>query len=122
MIFVVQISHSRLISIANVILKMNHGAPTSSTRHVGDLGNIVSTTTSGITTVSLTDSVISLKDGNVANILNRAIVIHANADTFTDASSAGDRISCGIIEECDSNCQHIFGIERKTTYKFYNFP
>ena len=101
---------------------MNHGAPTSSTRHVGDLGNIVSSTTSGITTVSLTDSVISLKDGNVANILNRAIVIHANADTFTDASSAGDRISCGIIEECDSNCQHIFGIEKKTTYKFYNFP
>ena len=110
------------MSLQMFFQKMSHGAPTSSSRHVGDLGNIVSSTTSGITTISLTDSVISLKDGNIANILNRAIVIHANADTFTDASSAGDRISCGIIEECDSNCQRIFGIEKKTAFKFYNFP
>ena len=88
---------------------MDHGAPTSSTRHVGDLGNIVSTTSTGITTISLSDSVISLKDGNTANILNRAIVIHQNADTFSGASgNAGSRISCGIIEACDSTCQQTF--------------
>ena len=90
---------------------MNHGSPTSAERHVGDLGNIVSTTSTGITTITLTDSVISLQDGNTANILNRAIVIHANADTFTGASgNAGNRISCGIIELCDCTCQKTFSL------------
>ena len=42
--------------------------PTSTTRHVGGLGNIVSTTSTGVTTIVLTDSVISLQTGNVANI------------------------------------------------------
>ena len=89
---------------------MNHGSPTSSTRHVGDLGNIVSTST-GTTTVSITDSVISLQDGNTANILNRAIVIHASADDFAGASgNAGARLACGVIEPCDSTCQELFSI------------
>ena len=84
---------------------------TSSTRHVGDLGNIVSTTSTGITTISLTDSVISLQTGNTANILNRAIVIHALPDDFTGASgNAGQRISCGIIETCDATCQQTFAL------------
>ena len=88
---------------------MNHGSPTSSVRHVGDLGNIVSSTSTGITTISITDSIISLQEGNTANILNRAIVIHENADDFMGASgNAGNRISCGIIESCDSTCQQTF--------------
>ena len=89
---------------------MNHGSPTSDVRHVGALGNIVSTTSTGITTISLTDSVISLQEGNAANILNRAIVIHQNADDFADVGSAGNRISCGIIEPCDSTCQQSFAL------------
>ena len=41
-----------------------------------------------------------MTDGNIANILNRAIVIHEKADDFAGASgNAGSRISCGIIEE-----------------------
>ena len=84
---------------------MNHGSPTSDVRHVGDLGNIVSTTSTGITTISITDSVISLQDGNAANIFNRAIVIHQDPDDFMGASgNAGARISCGIIEPGDSTC------------------
>ena len=90
---------------------MNHGSPTSTTRHVGDLGNIVSTTATGITTISITDSVISLQDGNTANILNRAIVVHLLPDDFAGASgNAGDRISCGVIESCDATCQQTFAI------------
>jgi len=90
---------------------MNHGSPTSSVRHVGDLGNIVSTTSTGITTISLTDSVISLQTGNIANILNRAIVILQNADDFGQPTgNAGNKISCGIIEPCDSTCQQSFAL------------
>ena len=90
---------------------MNHGRSTSTTRHVGDLGNIISTTSTGVTPVSITDSVISLKDGNDANILNRAIVIHEAADDFTGLSgNAGQRIACGIIEPCDSTCQETFAL------------
>ena len=90
---------------------MNHGMPTSTTRHVGDLGNIVSTTSTGVTTIALTDSVISLQSGNVANILNRAIVIHADPDVFSQPTgAAGARHSCGIIEACDTTCQQTFAI------------
>ena len=81
---------------------MDHGMQASSTRHVGDLGNIVSTTSAGNTTIHLTDSEISLQTENPANILNRAIVIHADPDDFTGASgNAGARIACGIIKTCD---------------------
>ena len=90
---------------------MNHGRPEDTTRHVGDLGNIASTTATGVTTISLTDSVISLQTGNVANILGRAIVIHELPDDFMGASgNAGSRISCGIIETCDATCQETFAI------------
>ena len=59
-----------------------------------------------MTEISLTDSKISLQEGNSANIMNRAIVIHENADTFTGfMGNAGSRISCGIIKSCDSTCQ-----------------
>ena len=85
---------------------MAHGSPTSSTRHVGDLGNIVSTSSTSSTTISITDSIISLEKGNIANIVGRALVIHANADVFTGATgNAGARQSCGVIALCESNCQ-----------------
>ena len=78
---------------------MTHGSPTSSTRHVGDLGNIVSTKATGSTTISITDSLISLQAGNMANIFNRAIVVHEKEDDFAGTSgNAGKRIACGVIE------------------------
>ena len=88
---------------------MAHGAPTSSVRHVGDLGNIESTTSTGITTISLSDSVISLRDGDTANILNRAIVIKQTADDFT-GTQVQNNIACCIIELCESTCQTTFDI------------
>ena len=79
---------------------MDHGRPDSSTRHVGDLGNIVSTTSTGITNIIVVDKAISLLEGNVSSILDRSIVIHEKPDNFAGSSgNAGPRISCGVIGE-----------------------
>ena len=46
-----------------------------------------------------------MTEDNIANVLNRAIVIHEKADDFTGGSgNAGRRVSCGIIKACDSSC------------------
>ena len=91
---------------------MNHGSPTSTNRHVGDLGNIVSTSATGVIEVSITDSIISLQDGNIANILNRAIVIHEGPDDFvaSGCTTCSSRVACGIIEPCDATCQQLFAL------------
>ena len=54
---------------------MTHGGPTSSVRHVGDLGNIQST--NGTASVNITDSVAMLNA-----VLGRAIVVHASVDDY----------------------------------------
>ena len=87
---------------------MEHGSPDSASRHVGDLGNIVSTDSTGTTRIVVddvaTENAISLQEDSISNILNRAIVIHENADNFTDASGyAGARIACGIIVQSTFN-------------------
>ena len=79
---------------------MTHGSKSSNNRHVGDLGNIesVSNDPNGVTEVSIVDSKISLQEGNIANILNRSIVIHGRPDQFIGASgNAGPRVACGVI-------------------------
>ena len=79
---------------------MDHGRPDSSTRHVGDLGNIVSMTSTGITNIIVVDKAISLLERNVSSILDRSIVIHEKPDNFAGSSgNAGLRISCGVIGE-----------------------
>ena len=83
---------------------MQHGRPNSTSRHVGDLGNILSATSEGPTFIMLedepTNNSISLQINSISNILNRTIVIHEKADDFTGSSgNAGARIACGIIYE-----------------------
>ena len=79
---------------------MDHGRPNSRTRHVGDLGNIVSTTSTGITNILIIDNAISLQEEDVSSILDRSIVIHQQPDNFAGSSgNAGPRISCGVIGE-----------------------
>ena len=90
---------------------MHHGSPTSTSRHVGDLGNIVSTDSKETTLILIedvaTENAISLQDDNISNILNRAIVIHEKADTFTGSSGfACARIACGTIVESSFNNFH----------------
>ena len=67
----------------------------------GDLGKIERTTSAGIKNVDITDSCISLRDGESNNILKRSIVIHQDEEVV----HYGDRIACGVIEPCDFNCQ-----------------
>ena len=97
---------------------MDHGRPNSRTRHVGDLGNIVSTTSTGITNILIIDNAISLQEEDVSSILDRSIVIHQQPDNFAGSSgNAGPRISCGVIGEGISNIK--LYIAPLKTYRYY---
>jgi len=79
-----------------------HGAPTSSSRHVGDLGNI-KTDEDGVANFEISDHLISLNGPN--SIIGRTVVVHAGTDDLglggNDESlktgNAGARAACGII-------------------------
>ena len=74
-----------------------HGKMTDPERHVGDLGNIEANE-EGIATIDKQDSVISLMGEN--SIVGRSIVIHADADQFTQPTGeAGARVAFGLIEK-----------------------
>jgi Cu-Zn family superoxide dismutase len=83
--------------------KTVHGGPTSKTRHVGDLGNIISDS-NGNCKMKLIDHMIKL-DNSIANIIGRSIVIHSKKDDFglgknkesLITGNAGSRIACSII-------------------------
>eukprot|EP00090_Calanus_glacialis_P022818 TRINITY_DN35141_c0_g1_i1.p1 TRINITY_DN35141_c0_g1~~TRINITY_DN35141_c0_g1_i1.p1 ORF type:complete len:183 (-),score=39.50 TRINITY_DN35141_c0_g1_i1:86-634(-) len=86
-----------------------HSAPTSGLRHAGDLGNIMTPANSHITGFELIDEVITLGDGGVRDIANRAIVVHAGEDDLGQGigekaagskktGNAGGRVACGIIK------------------------
>lgn len=72
-----------------------HGRPEADERHVGDLGNIEADE-NGEATVRKRDSVIQLNGPH--SIIGRAIVVHADADEFTQPSGdAGARPTVGVI-------------------------
>ncbi len=74
-----------------------HGKMTDDKRHVGDLGNIEANE-EGIAMIDMNDSIISLNGEH--SIVGRSLVIHADADQFTQPSGdAGDRVAFGIIEK-----------------------
>jgi Cu-Zn family superoxide dismutase len=80
-----------------------HGGPKSRTRHVGDLGNII-TDNNGNCKMKFYDHMIKL-DGTISNIIGRSIVIHGKTDDLgrgKDKESlitgnAGNRIACSVI-------------------------
>ncbi|KAL7420592.1 SOD-1 superoxide dismutase (Cu-Zn) [Cryptotrichosporon argae] len=80
----------------------NHGAPTDSERHTGDLGN-VKTDASGTASVSITDSHITLF--GPYSIIGRSVVVHAGTDDLgkgghpdsLKTGNAGGRAACGVI-------------------------
>jgi len=82
--------------------KKNHGAPTDSERHVGDLGN-VATDGSGKATISITDAHLSLT--GPLSIIGRTVVVHAGTDDLgkggaeesLKTGNAGGRSACGVI-------------------------
>ncbi len=79
-----------------------HNGPSDSTRHVGDLGNIVAPA-GGYATIYLQDSQASLNGRN--SIIGRAVVIHEKPDDLgkgcNDESrktgNAGTSLACGVI-------------------------
>lgn len=76
-----------------------HNAPTSPDRHLGDLGNIVAGP-DGVAKVDLTVEGMTLALIGTNSIIDRAIVIHANEDDFSDPTgNSGPRVACGIIDQ-----------------------
>jgi superoxide dismutase, Cu-Zn family len=71
-----------------------HGGPTSSSRHAGDLGNIVAGA-DGHAMIRIDLTGVTL--GTEANsIIGRAVIIHADLAS-QPAGNAGARIACGLI-------------------------
>lgn len=74
-----------------------HGGPDSSSRHVGDLGNLIADE-NGHAHYERIDKVIQLNGPEA--IIGRSIIIHEKEDDYTTqpAGASGSRISCGIVE------------------------
>ncbi|KAM9999038.1 hypothetical protein ACTFIZ_002591 [Dictyostelium cf. discoideum] len=82
---------------------VEHGGPNSAVRHVGDLGNISSCSSSNVATVSIQDNIISLF--GELSIIGRTLVVHANIDDLglggsplsKTTGNSGARVACGIL-------------------------
>ncbi|CAH0399974.1 unnamed protein product [Chilo suppressalis] len=84
-------------------LKLEHGAPDATVRHVGDLGNVEAAADNGVTKVNIQDCAISLCGAH--SIVGRTLVVHADPDDLgrgghdlsKTTGNAGARIACGVI-------------------------
>ncbi|MBX3726159.1 MAG: superoxide dismutase family protein [Xanthomonadales bacterium] len=78
----------------------NHGNPrTSAPNHAGDMPNLRADAR-GTATFAFRITGVTLGDGGDADVLGKAIVVHADADDYSSqpAGNAGARIACGVIE------------------------
>jgi Cu-Zn family superoxide dismutase len=73
-----------------------HGAPDTSERHAGDLGNI-DADASGKAHLEWTDSVMKLSGSD--SIIGHAVIVHEKADDLKTqpTGDAGGRLACGVI-------------------------
>ncbi|MGI9296049.1 MAG: superoxide dismutase family protein [Pseudomonadales bacterium] len=73
-----------------------HGAPGSAAHHVGDLGNITADE-EGNASTEMEAAELSFSGDN--SILNRAVIVHADADDLRSqpTGAAGARVACGVI-------------------------
>jgi len=82
--------------------KKEHGGPSDTVRHVGDLGNVVAGA-DGKAAVDITDHLIKLE--GECNVIGRSLVIHADPDDLgkgghelsKTTGNAGARSACGVI-------------------------
>jgi Cu-Zn family superoxide dismutase len=72
-----------------------HGSPEAKERHIGDLGNIEANE-EGVAKFEMRDDMIQLTGPH--SILGRSVVVHEQADRFTQPSGdAGGRVAFGVI-------------------------
>ena len=76
---------------------MPHGGPHSSSRHVGDFGNL-NANTLGNAYYSRTFDNLSFE--GAASIIGKGIIVHEKADDMKTqpTGDAGGRVACGVIE------------------------
>jgi len=80
----------------------NHGGPSDTERHVGDLGNI-DTDRSGVAKFSIEDKQITLN--GPLSVIGRTVVVHSGVDDLGQGGNAeslktgnaGARSACGVI-------------------------
>jgi len=74
---------------------MQHGAPDTRTRHVGDLGN-VDANAEGVAAVDDYDTMLRFHGPD--SIIGRSIIVHEKPDTFIQPTGgAGGRVAIGVI-------------------------
>jgi Cu-Zn family superoxide dismutase len=76
----------------------SHGAPQNPPHHLGDLGNVEADANGRVDT---TVTVAELAFSGPASVLEKAIIVHAQADDFQSqpAGNSGDRVACGVIRQ-----------------------
>ncbi len=76
-----------------------HGHPTADAKHLGDMMNL-SADADGVARVDAFIEGGELQTGQPADLLGKAIVVHAQPDDYESQPSgnSGDRIACGVIE------------------------
>jgi Cu-Zn family superoxide dismutase len=74
-----------------------HGSPDRSTRHIGDLGNLIADE-NGHAHYERIDRAIKLTGPD--SIIGRTVIVHADEDDLVTqpAGASGAKISCGVIE------------------------
>lgn len=74
----------------------DHGAPTATDRHAGDLGNIEADA-NGKAHLEMTDKVMKLNGSD--SIVGHAVIVHEKADDLKTqpTGDAGSRVACGVI-------------------------
>lgn len=75
-----------------------HGHHAGGARHVGDMPNLKADA-NGNAEVEFTLKGVELSTGGPADILGKAVIVHANPDDYTSqpAGNAGPRLACGVI-------------------------
>jgi len=73
-----------------------HAGPTASSRHAGDMGNVVAGK-DGRATLEYVDTHASFEGEN--SVLGRGVIVHEKADDLTSqpTGAAGARVACGVI-------------------------
>jgi len=78
----------------------DHGKRGKNEYHAGDIDNLT-VGEDGKGNLEMVVEGWSIGDGQDSDILNKAVIIHADADDFTSQPSgaAGSRVACGVIQE-----------------------